>query len=65
MKITTYGVVLALKNLGTMLASYTVAGIEAEPKVFMFALIVYAFISIPTDLLLMNHLSEKAKEDAK
>lgn len=61
-KITVYGLVLALKNLGIWLGQYTMAGIRMESEAFLYALLIYVFISIPTDLLLLNHLSEHQKE---
>ena len=65
MKVTTYGIVFALKNLGTWLASYTVAGIKTDPQSFVFALTIYALVSVPTDLLLLNHLSESQKPEVE
>ena len=62
MKITGYGVVLALKNLGIWLGQYTLAGIRMDSEAFFYALLIYVFVSIPTDLLLLNHLSQNQKE---
>lgn len=61
-KITVYGVVLALKNLGIWLGQYTIAGIRMDSEAFLYALLIYIFVSIPTDLLLLNHLSQNQKE---
>ena len=61
-KITVYGLVLALKNLGIWLGQYTMAGIRMDSEAFLYALLIYVFVSIPTDLLLLNHLSNQQKE---
>lgn len=60
LKLTTTGVILALKNLGIWLASWSIAQVKADWTQFTYAFVVYALISIPTDLFLGNHLSEKA-----
>lgn len=59
MKITQLGVVLACKNVGLWLTSYTIAGIKADPQTFCFALLIYALVSVPSDLFLMNKAEEK------
>ena len=64
-KITVYGLVLTLKNLGIWLSQYTIAGINVDKPAFMYALLIYAFVSIPTDLLLLNHLSEQQKTEGQ
>jgi len=61
LKVTTLGVIQAIKNVGLFLATYTIAGIKADPTQFAFALLIYACVSIPTDLYMLN----KAHEDAK
>ena len=61
MKVTTLGVIQAVKNVGLFLATYTIAGIQANPEQFAFALLIYACVSIPSDLYMLN----KAHEDAK
>jgi len=61
MKITVLGVIQALKNLGMFFMAYQVADVKADPAVFLYALGIYALVSIPTDLYLLN----KAHEDAK
>ena len=62
-KITVYGVVLALKNLGVWLGQYTIAGIRIDTPEFLYALMLYMLISIPTDLLLLNHLSNQVEKE--
>ena len=62
-KITVYGVVLALKNLGIWLGQFTIAGIQMDSPAFYYALIMYAMVSIPTDLLLLNHATNQAKKE--
>jgi hypothetical protein len=60
-KVTIRGVVLTLKNIGAFLASYQLAGIRADPTSFLFQMVIYACINIPSDLLLMNHWSTDPK----
>jgi len=60
-KITVYGVILALKNLGIWLSQYTVAGISADKPAFLYALLIYVCVSLPSDLLILNHAQESAK----
>ena len=59
MKITQLGVILACKNVGLWLTSYTVSGIKADPQSFCLALMIYGLISVPSDLFLMNKAEEK------
>lgn len=62
-KITVYGLVLALKNLGIWLGQYTIAGINVDKPAFLYALLIYVCVSIPTDLLLLNHLSNQTEKE--
>jgi len=59
-KITKFGVVMALKSLGTfMLAtfpSYQAASVSWGE--FVYQIGIFALISVPTDLYLLNHVSE-------
>jgi len=64
MKISTLGVILALKNLGTWLATLSFTNVIDNPPLFLWLLIIYACINIPSDLYLMNHASDKAAEKA-
>ena len=57
MKITKEGVVLALKNIGVFVASYTVADVKLEN--FWFALLIYALIAVPSDLYMLNRIQHK------
>lgn len=59
MKITILGLIVAAKNLGLFLTSYTAAGIRADPQQFCLALTIYALISVPSDLYMLNHVSKK------
>ena len=67
MKISTLGVILALKNLGTWLATMSFTNIREDPTLFLWLFVIYALINIPTDLYLANHLTEigtnKAEEE--
>lgn len=64
-KLTVYGVVFALKNLGIWLGQYTAAGISADKPAFMYALLIYLCVSLPTDILLLNHMSESMKKEGE
>lgn len=59
MKVTTKGLILALKNIGAFLASYTASGIKADPYQFCFSLAIFILVTTPADLFLLNHWSEK------
>lgn len=62
MKVTTLGVIQAVKNVGLWLGTtYTLVDIEANPMAFLYAFIIYICVSVPSDLYLLN----KAHEDAK
>jgi len=64
LKITTLGIVLALKNLGTWLATLVFTDVINNPQKFAWMLIVYVMINVPTDLLLVNHASDRAVKEA-
>jgi len=64
MKVTTLGIVLAAKNLGTWLATMVFTDVLNDPPKFLWMLLIYALINVPTDLLLMNHATEKALEES-
>ena len=54
LKITRLGVITALKNIGLFVGTYTFLGVQAEPLKFLWALLVYTLISVPSDLYLLN-----------
>lgn len=58
-EITSLGVVLALKNLGTWLATMTFLEVYRNPLKFCWLLLIYVLINVPSDLLLMNHASKQ------
>ena len=60
MKVTTLGIVLAAKNLGTWLATMSFTNIRDDPVLFGWMFLIYALINVPTDLFLMNHASKGA-----
>ena len=60
-KITTLGLVLALKNLGTWMATMSLTNIREDPFLFAWLFVIYVLINVPSDLLLMNHAT-KSKE---
>jgi hypothetical protein len=64
MKVTTKGIILALKNIGAFLASYTAAGIKTDPYQFGLSLGIFILVTTPADLFLLNHWSEPKKEKA-
>ena len=64
MKVTTLGVILAAKNLGTWLATLSFTNIREDPSTFMFLFVIYVLINVPSDLYLMNHASDRAAEKA-
>jgi len=61
MKITALGIILALKNLGTWLATMSFTNIMDDPAKFTWLVLIYALINVPSDLFLMNHAT-KTKE---
>lgn len=65
MKVTGLGVIQALKNIGLFLATYTFAGIQAEPEQFLFAFLIYALVSIPADIYLLNKAHEQGEKDGE
>jgi len=52
-----------LKGIGAFLAAYTVADIQTDQKKFIYALAIYALISIPTDLLIDRQRVNNAKKE--
>jgi len=60
MKITTLGIILAAKNLGTWLATMSFTNIMDDPALFAWLLFVYILINVPSDLFLMNHATKEA-----
>jgi len=58
MKVTKLGVVVALKNVGLFLASYQVTGITSNPMQFVYSFVIFACVSIPSDLYLLNKAHE-------
>ena len=65
MKISTLGVILAAKNLGTWLATVSFTSVREDPTAFLWLFMIYALINIPTDLFLANHISNKGREQAE
>jgi len=65
MKVTNLGIILALKNLGTWLATLSFTNVREDPVLFFWLFFIYALINIPSDLYLMNHATEKALEESK
>lgn len=61
MKVTPLGLVTAAKNLGLFIATFTVAAVETNPAQFFYALLIYALVSVPTDLYLLNRAHESGK----
>jgi len=66
MQLTKIGVIMALKNLGLWLGSmFVLADIQANPLMFLYALLVYALVSIPSDLYMMNKAHESGMKEKK
>jgi len=63
MKITKLGIITALKNVGVFIGTYTVSGIKANPEQFLFVILTYALITIPSDLYLLNRAHESGKTE--
>jgi len=57
--ISTLGLVLALKNLGTWLATMSFTNVRDDPTTFAWLLLIYVLINVPSDLLLMNHATKQ------
>lgn len=65
-QITKLGVLTALKNLGAFFAiNYSVTSIKANPEEFIFAMLVYALVSVPSDLYLLNKAHENGLAEKK
>lgn len=64
MKVTTLGIITTLKDVGVYLASVSFMGIKADPYQFLYGLVVFCLINIPSSLFLWNHATTKAKEEA-
>lgn len=63
MKVTTLGVITAMKNLGFWLMStWLLIDIQVNFMGFVYALLLYVLIVIPSDLYLLNHATESAKK---
>ena len=56
MRITTLGIILALKNLGTWLGTLSFTNVRDDPVLFGWLFLVYVLINVPSDLFLANHL---------
>jgi hypothetical protein len=55
MKVTSLGIILALKNLGTWLATMSFTNVREDPALFLWLFLIYVLINVPSDLFLMNH----------
>ena len=58
LKISGLGLVLAMKNLGTWLATMSFTNIREDPALFAWLLLIYTLINVPSDLFLMNHATK-------
>lgn len=65
MKVSMIGIILALKNLGTWLATLSFTNVRDDPALFMWLFVIYILINVPSDLYLMNHATDKALKEAK
>jgi len=55
-RISTLGIILALKNLGTWLGTLSFTNVRDDPVLFGWLFLVYVLINVPSDLFLANHL---------
>jgi len=61
LKITTLGVILALKNMGTwLMTTWQFEAVREDPALFIWGFLIFALINIPSDLFLANHLTDQA-----
>lgn len=59
MKITTLGIIAAIKNLGLFVSiSWQFDAIAADPLKFIYATIIYMLVSFASDLYLLNKAHE-------
>lgn len=63
MNITEQGLIMALKNIGVFLGTHVLTDIKGDPYTFLFQLVVFCLINVPTDLFMLNHFSDKLKGD--
>lgn len=61
-KITTLGIIMACKNIGLWLTSYSFLAVKADPLQFLFSFAIYTLISVPSDLYLLNKAHEKKEK---
>lgn len=59
LNVTGLGVVLAMKNLGTWLATMSFTNVREDPAMFAWLLLIYVLINVPSDLFLMNHATKE------
>lgn len=62
MKVTVMGIIQSLKNIGLWLGTYSMLDIKAQPDKFLYALLIYILVTVPTDLYLLNKAEEKGAE---
>ncbi len=60
MKITMLGIIMAAKNLGLWLSTMAFTDVVNDPSKFLWLFLIYALVSVPSDLYLMNHASKGA-----
>lgn len=65
MKVSTLGIILALKNMGTWLATLSFTNVYGDPPKFLWLFVIYVLINVPSDLYLMNHATDRAIEESK
>lgn len=61
MKVTTLGIILAFKNMGTWLATMSFTDVMENPAKFAWLFLIYILINVPSDLFLMNHAARSAE----
>ena len=56
-------IIQTLKNLGVWLASYTLADIKVDQSSFLYALLIYTLISVPSDLVILKVVNDGAQKE--
>ena len=67
MKISIYGIIIALKNIGIYLGTtYPLwSSVQIDPYQFAWAFGIFLITTIPSDLYVLNHATTKSESDAK
>lgn len=62
MKVTTLGIITALKNFGFWLSTtWLLVDIQANLAMFIYAVIIYVLVIVPSDVYMLNKAHEATK----